>query len=162
MINLEKSSLNLYKKLNLIRTQISIKKTGNNNFGKYKYYEIDEIYAQAKVLFAEYGIFTKFDLIFDPVEIGEEEITLEKGTKKKKKVGIYRATLTIINSDNPHEYFTMKLDSPLNETPGCSPAQQVGSNNTYQLKYLYLDLLMIDDGASDPDSKNNFTQNKRN
>ena len=125
-------TLNLFTKLSIIRKEITVKKTGFNKFGNYKYYEIDEIYRQAKELFHTYNVFTTFSLVFE-------------GDIKQ-----YRAVLMVINGDNPGETFTMSIDSPLNELKG-SASQQVGSNNTYQSKYLYMDLLMLDDGKNDPD-----------
>ena len=134
--------MNLYQKLALIRDQISVKKTGFNKFGNYEYYEIDAIYSSAKKLFLEHGIFTTFSLN----NIGDESKYL-------------RATLTVINVDNPDEKFEMTLDSSKHYSkdksgqPSGSPCQWVGANNTYQSKYLYMDLLMLDDGSDDPDMK---------
>lgn len=183
--------MNLFQKLAEIRKSISVKKTGYNSFGKYNYYEIDEIYSQAKKLFAEYQIFTAFSLEYEPLDRGttdyhtkyfragsiqevtknwkeaDDETVKEKlGTSKSEKmsvdiptrethsvdhkVGIYKATLLVMNAEEPNEHFTMRIDSPLNSLKG-SESQQVGSNNTYQSKYLYMDLLMLDDGATDPD-----------
>lgn len=124
--------LNLFQKLTEIREKISVKKTGFNAFGKYNYYEIDEIYRQSKKLFLEYSIFTQFSLLFEPT------------------INQYRATLIVIDADSPDDKFCMSIDSPLNVLKG-SASQQVGSNNTYQSKYLYMDLLMLDDGKHDPD-----------
>lgn len=134
--------INLYQKLSLIRDQISVKKTGFNKFGNYSYYEIDEIYKAAKKLFLKHGIFTTFSLN----NVGDENKHL-------------RAILKVINVDNPEEHFDMTLDSgkhyskDKNGQPSGSPCQWVGANNTYQSKYLYMDLLMLDDGSDDPDMK---------
>lgn len=193
--------LNLYQKLAEIRQKISVKKTGFNNFGKYNYYEIDEIYKQTKKLFLEYSIFTKFSLEYEPVSLGsienddhffdaanhsvvwkkckvpDSDKALEGSTESKtehtnydqplsqthsrqEKVGIYKATLTVINADKPEEQFDMRIDSPLNEMK-ASASQMVGSNNTYQSKYLYMDLLMLDDGASDPDKTETHGKEKK-
>lgn len=129
--------LNLYQKMAQIRQVISVSKTGFNAHGNYNYFEIDQIYKGCKELFCTYNIFTTFNLIFDP------------------EVNQYRATLTVIDADNPDQQFTMSIDSPLNQLRGAASASQcVGSNNTYQAKYLYMDLLMLDDGSSDPDKTN--------
>lgn len=134
-------NLNLYQKLAEIRQKISVRKTGFNKFGNYNYYEIDAIYGEAKKLFNDYGIFTTFNLIYD------------------ETAQVYRATLMVIDADKPDISFSMCIDSPLNQLKG-SASQQVGSNNTYQSKYLYMDLLMLDDGATDPDKTETHGRDK--
>lgn len=133
---------NLYQKLAEIRVKISVKKKGHNNFGKYDYYQIEDIYASAKELFKEYNIFTMFSLNYD-------EVTTH-----------YRAVLTVVDADNPESHFMMSIDSPLNDLKSGTASQKIGSNNTYQSKYLYMDLLMLDDGSEDPDMKNKHGASK--
>jgi hypothetical protein len=127
--------LNLYKKLSMIRAEINVSKTGFNSYGKYKYYEIDIIYTEAKNLFMKYGVFTTFSLEYS------------------KENEMYLGVLKVYDCDSDCVIST-RIDSPTNEMKGSSACQQVGSNVTYQCKYLYMSLLMLDDGANDPDFKN--------
>lgn len=135
----EQIKLNLYQKLAKIRSEISIKKTGSAS--KYDYYQIDEIYAQAKKLFGKHNIFTMNRLIF----IGE--------------YNIYRAILTVIDADFPDEQIEFMMDSPMNQGHGTSACQNIGANNTYQFKYCWMNLLLTDDGAHDPDAKKSESNN---
>lgn len=134
---------NLYQKLAEIRKNISVKKKGHNSFGNYDYYQIDDIYAEAKKLFYDYNIFTIFSLTYN----GE--------------TNHYRAILVIIDGDSPESKFSMVIDSPLNDLKSGTASQKIGSNNTYQSKYLYMDLLMLDDGSADPDLKNKHETNPK-
>ena len=132
------TSLSLEKKLARVRNEIGMKKTGYNSYGKYSYYEINQIYSEIKPLFAKHGIFTKPSMEF--VEVANQLVV--------------RTTLEVINTDNADDRFTLTMDSLLSNMKGASAPQNAGANNTYQLKYLYLDLLMLDDGLSDPDKVN--------
>ena len=133
--------MNLYRKLAKIRAETTVSKTGFNKFGKYHYYEIDNIYTEAKKLFDKYGIFTTF--------------TLEYSNETSMYLGI----LDVYDCDSS-ETIKTRIDSPTNEMKGASACQQVGSNVTYQCKYLYMSLLMLDDGANDPDFKNTHNKEK--
>ena len=133
--------LNLYSKLSKIRVEINVSKTGFNKFGKYNYYEIDNIYKQAKTLFMKYGIFTTFSLEYS------------------KENGMHLGILNIYDCDSD-KVITTRIDSPTNLMKGSSPCQQVGANVTYQCKYLYMSLLMLDDGANDPDFNNKHEDTK--
>lgn len=135
------NKMSLYTKLALARSEIDVKKNGKNTFSHYDYYKIDDIYYEAKRVFAKYEIATFNELQFI------------------KEISMYRATLHVINGDSPEERFFQILDAPLNiiknkegkET--LMECQKVGTNNTYMFKYLWMNLLMVDDGVDDPDSK---------
>jgi len=132
----DKPKLNLYQKLSLIRSVISVKKTGDAKI--YKYYEIDEICNKAKQLFNEHGVFTFFSLLYNP------------------ETSLYRGSLTVVDADDPQTMFILAIDSPLHEgRNNPSPCQLVGSNKTYQSRYLMMELLMLDDGRDDPDIPSN-------
>lgn len=120
------------------RTQIGIKKTGTNAFGKYGYYQIDVIYSEAKAVFKELGIMTV-----------ERVDVLEIAGKIYQKF-----FLDVINVEDMSDKITFEAITEPNAMKGAQAAQEAGSTITYMSKYLYGLALMIDDGKSDPDMNN--------
>lgn len=128
---------NLIKKVAEARSIISIGKTGTNKFANFNYYQIDEIYAQAKEVFKDLGIVT----IVSSDYLGDSTI---------------KFTLDVMSDDSDGE-LSYSVITKLNEgMKGAQPAQEAGATITYATKYLYGLLLMIDDGKSDPDKNNDF------
>lgn len=128
---------NLIKKVAEARSIISIGKTGTNKFANFNYYQIDEIYAQAKEVFKDLGIVT----IVSSDYLGDSTI---------------KFTLDIMSDDSDGK-LSYSVITKLNEgMKGAQPAQEAGATITYATKYLYGLLLMIDDGKSDPDKNNDF------
>ena len=128
---------NLIKKVAEARSIISIGKTGTNKFANFNYYQIDEIYAQAKEVFKDLGIVT----IVSSDYLGDSTI---------------KFTLDVMSDDSDGK-LSYSVITKLNEgMKGAQPAQEAGATITYATKYLYGLLLMIDDGKSDPDKNNDF------
>lgn len=128
---------NLIKKVAEARSIISIGKTGINKFANFNYYQIDEIYAQAKEVFKDLGIVT----IVSSDYLGDSTI---------------KFTLDVMSDDSDGK-LSYSVITKLNEgMKGAQPAQEAGATITYATKYLYGLLLMIDDGKSDPDKNNDF------
>ena len=128
---------NLIKKVAEARSIISIGKTGTNKFANFNYYQIDEIYAQAKEVFKDLGIVT----IVSSDYLGDSTI---------------KFTLDVMSDDGDGK-LSYSVITKLNEgMKGAQPAQEAGATITYATKYLYGLLLMIDDGKSDPDKNNDF------
>jgi len=136
--------LNIWQKLALVRAEASVKKTGQNEKSGYFYFELPAIYAEAKKLFAKYSLASLFKM--------------ERVAENR-----YKGTLKIINAENPEEFFELTLETEgLEEIyftdrktgekkKPMSPPQETGAVMTYLRKYLYADVLMLDDGAADPD-----------
>lgn len=128
---------NLIKKVAEARSIISVGKTGTNKFANFNYYQIDEIYAQAKEVFKDLGIVT----IVSSDYLGDSTI---------------KFTLDVMSDDSDGK-LSYSVITKLNEgMKGAQPAQEAGATITYATKYLYGLLLMIDDGKSDPDKNNDF------
>ena len=125
--------MTIHQKLSKIRSAIVVKKTGYNKYGKYPYYELESVLAAVKPLFKEHALFPTFNLVY--------------------KDGVYMGILKIIDIPTG-DCHTIQIDSPLNVMSAATPAQQAGANATYQQKYCYCSLLMLDDGATDPDKTN--------
>ena len=164
-------SKNLRAKLALVRTQLSITKDGVNKFGGYNYYQIDDIYAKAKTLFQDNGIFTSFN----QEHVGEGTITTKAVMNRdgsivsdKNGEGVYetvslpliKSILTVYDTESDEEIVFSNI-SNMNDSKGTQPAQNAGANVTYQSKYNYLTLLLLDDGADDPDKNNEHGKQKK-
>ncbi|MGL5803167.1 MAG: ERF family protein [Cetobacterium sp.] len=125
-------------KLAEARTLVGIKKTGTNAFAKYSYYQIDEIYSEAKGVFKDLGI-----------------MTVERVEPMALEGKIYlKFFLDVINTDDMSDKITFETITEPNGMKGAQAAQEAGSTITYMSKYLYGLALMIDDGKSDPDATN--------
>ena len=107
--------MNIYQKLQKCRVELqstSLKKTGNNKFAGYTYYELGDFLPTINKLMMDNGL----------TSIVSFTTT---------------ATLTIINADNPEEFVI--FESPLADAQlkGCHPIQNLGAAQTYLRRYLY-------------------------
>lgn len=121
------SNLNIYQKINLARQMFlnsNVKKSGVNRFAKFKYFELEDIVPPATQIGNEIGLVTLFS--FNDV-----------------------ACLTVVNTDKPDEkevfispirplsIISAEGKNKMNELQG------LGSEQTYQRRYLYMMYLDI-------------------
>ena len=99
--------------------QRNVKKTGKNTFSKYDYFELDDIVPPKTEIFNDLHL-------CDIVTFDDE-----------------RATLTLVNIDNPEE--TLTFTSPMRDLDlkGANAVQMLGGVETYQRRYLYMAVLDI-------------------
>ncbi|MGL5711626.1 MAG: ERF family protein [Paraclostridium sp.] len=135
---MERTVKTIGQRLAEARTMVGIKKTGTNAFAKYSYYQIDEIYSEAKGVFKDLGI-----------------MTVERVEPMALEGKIYlKFLLDVINTDDMSDKITFETITEPNAMKGAQACQEAGSTITYMSKYLYGLALMIDDGKSDPDATN--------
>jgi len=145
--------MNLAEKLAIIREQISIKKNGRNDFGKYDYYQLDDIYSAIKIIFKELGVFTTFNqepcgnTMVSSSAPDKEDVLVERTIS----LPMVKSILTVYDTESTDSFIFSNI-SMMNNGKGMQPAQNAGANVTYQSKYAYSTLLMLDDGALDPDA----------
>lgn len=113
--------MGIYKKIAEARVKfssLSIKKSGNNKFAGYDYFELSDILPSALRICAEVGI--------APV------ISFEEGY----------AVMTVYDTDDDS---TVVIKSPLAEATlkGCHPIQNMGAVETYSRRYLWFSLFEI-------------------
>ena len=100
---------------------MNLKKSGENKFAGFKYYELGDFLPSINKLFNEEGLTSNF--------------SIDNATQE--------ASLTIINTDNIDDrtIFT----SPIADASikGCTPIQSLGGVHTYLKRYLYLNALEI-------------------
>jgi len=105
--------MNVYEKLQHARIKLQnmeLKKSGNNKYAGYVYFELQDFLPQINELLLEYMLFS--------------QITFNKEF----------ATLKIINIEKPEEI--IEFTSPMAEASlkGCHPIQNMGAVETYQIR----------------------------
>ena len=114
----ENKADNIYKKIQAVRCKLQkleVKKTGENKFSNFKYYELADILPHINNLNNEYGLFNIID--FSNPEL---------------------ATLAIINSDNTEEVVTFSTPVEKAILKGAQLIQNLGATQTYLRRYLYM------------------------
>lgn len=114
--------MNIYEKLQEIRTKLAQKKlkmTGKNEFAKYDYFELDDFLTPLNELMREYKI------------TAYPSFTAEL------------ATLTAVNCEKPEERIAVTSPMGTANLKGCHEVQNIGAVETYQRRYLYQALFDI-------------------
>lgn len=108
---------NVYSKLQDLRVELQnlqLKKTGLNKFTKVAYYELKDFLPFCNILMQKYQICAVFNHNKD------------------------NSILTIYNSDFPSESIEFTSENASADVKGATPIQSVGSQQTYQRRYLYM------------------------
>ena len=113
---------NIYQKLMNVRTnfhKLELKKSGHNKFANFKYFELGDFLVPATKLLNEEGLC--------PIVTFDNEA----------------AKMVLVNTDNPSE--TIEFTSPMRdlELKWANSMQSLGGVETYQTRYLYIQLLNI-------------------
>ena len=113
---------NIYQKLMQVRTefhQLELKKSGHNKFANFKYFELGDFLVPATKLLNDNGLC--------PIVTFSNDL----------------AKMVVVNTDNPEEM--IEFTSPMRdlELKGANSMQSLGGIETYQTRYLYIQLLNI-------------------
>lgn len=122
VIKEKKAKKNILEKLQECRIELqkkNLKKTGENKFAGFKYYELADILPTINELFLEHKIFSEFNIEND------------------------NATLVITNIENPEEKIVFRSPTAEANIKGCTPVQSLGGIHTYLKRYLYINALEI-------------------
>lgn len=116
------NSKNIYVKLMEVRTKfhkLELKKSGHNKFANFKYFELGDFLVPATQLLQEENLC--------PIVTFDNEL----------------AKMTLINGENPSEQIV--FTSPMRDLTlkGANDMQSLGGVETYQTRYLYIQLLNI-------------------
>lgn len=109
--------MNIFEKMQIAKLNIlksNLKKSGENKFAGYKYYELADLIPTIIQICNEIKLFTKIS--FDNE----------------------KAVLTIVNIEKPDEM--LEYSSPMKDLQlkGCNEIQALGGVETYQRRYLYM------------------------
>ena len=129
----------VYRKLARARVMLqmrNLKKSGNNKFAGFTYFELADFLPAVNEIFDELGLFAYFR-----IEDAYSEVVSEATGLMIENPSC--AYLRICNIDKPGEEIT--FSSPIADagTKGASPIQQLGSVHTYMRRYLYMEALEI-------------------
>ena len=113
---------NIYQKLMQVRIEfhrLELKKSGHNKFANFKYFEMGDFLVPATKLLNDNGLC--------PIVTFNNEV----------------AKMVVVNTDNPSEI--IEFTSPMRdlELKGANSMQSLGGVETYQTRYLYIQLLNI-------------------
>ena len=133
----EIKKMNIYEKMQKVKTLLSdseLKKTGENEYSKFEYYELADILPAIITFCEEYRLFTHVNFV---KEYNTKTITTEENqVQEKVKVG-ESAILTIINIDKPEEKIEYSSDVKDLELKAANAIQNYGGIQTYSRRYLY-------------------------
>lgn len=111
----------IFEKLQKARIELQnkkLKKSGENSYSHFKYYELADFLPQVNQIFYDLKLSSNFSIV-------------EK-----------QASLTVTDwEDNTKEVFTSPIEDL--ELKGCSKIQALGGVHTYMKRYLYLNALEI-------------------
>ena len=111
----------IFEKLQKARIELQnkkLKKSGENSYSHFKYYELADFLPQVNQIFFDLKLSSNFSIV-------------EK-----------QASLTVTDwEDNTKEVFTSPIEEL--ELKGCSKIQALGGVHTYMKRYLYLNALEI-------------------
>lgn len=116
------ASYNIYTKLQKLRKdfhQADLKKTGENKYAGFKYFELKDFLPTAVNLLEKYNMTTIMT-------------TNSEGAK-----------LVLINCDRPEETIEFSIPDSECKLKGCTDIQSLGGKITYQKRYLYVNLLDV-------------------
>ncbi len=139
----EIKKMNIYEKMQKIKKLLSdseLKKTGENEYSKFEYYELADILPAIITFCEEYRLFTHVNFV---KEYSTKIITTEGNqVQEKVKVG-ESAILTVINIDNPKEKLEYSSDIKDLELKAANAIQNYGGIQTYSRRYLYMNAFDI-------------------
>lgn len=134
--------MNIYEKMQKAKVELQkkdLKKTGENKFSNYKYYELGDFMPAINEICEKLGLFTQVN--FEPEF----------------------ATLTIINTEKTDEKLEYMSEMVKTTLKGCNEIQALGGVQTYQRRYLYMNAFEISENdyyIDGQENKENHTENK--
>lgn len=130
--------MNIYEKMQKAKVELQkkdLKKTGENKFSNYKYYELGDFIPAINEICEKIGLFTQVN--FEPEF----------------------AILTIINTEKTDERLEYMSQMVKTTLKGCNEIQALGGIQTYQRRYLYMNAFEISENDYYVDGQDN-TENK--
>ena len=130
--------MNLYEKLSLIQTQMSVPKKHHNDFGDFWYRSCEDILDAFKPIGAEHQVVL---MITDKIE-------------EKNGDNYVTATAKLINLEKPEEFIEASASAREDKAKGKMDASQMtGSASSYARKYALNGLFLLDDNKDPDDMK---------
>lgn len=148
---------NLYAKLNVVRLELSkeMNKSGKNNYSKYDYFQLKDFMPKAIELCNEVGLFTKFWIAKEKVDMPTKRSTQYLTNADGEKIGetiseeenftyVEKAYLKVIDVENGDEELFEKETANVN-LQAAQAIQNLGGKSTYMKRYMYMDVFEINE-----------------
>lgn len=152
------TKVNLKSKINEIRYELSKKmnKSGKNDYSKYDYFQLKDFMPQALEMFNDKGIYTEFYISKDKYDLPgkttisktfNEDGTIATETEVKEENFEYKefAHLVAINLDDEDDVIELTKETADVRLQAAQPIQNLGGKTTYMKRYMYMDLLEINE-----------------
>ena len=150
--------VNLKSKINEIRYELSKKmnKSGKNDYSNYNYFQLKDFMPQALEMFNDKGIYTEFWISKDKYDLPgkttvtrtfKEDGTIATETEVKEENWEYKefAHLLAVNLDNEDDTIELTKETADVRLQASQPIQNLGGKSTYMKRYMYMDLLEINE-----------------
>ena len=147
---------NIYAKLNTVRAELSkdLQKSGKNSYSKYDYFQLKDFMPQAIKLCEQYGLFTKFwidkEKLELPAKITNTQTFNEAGqaviteVKEENFTYVEYAYLLVIDTES-EDIIEFKKETRECQVQAAQPIQNLGSKSTYMKRYMYIDVFEINE-----------------
>lgn len=167
-----KEEIELLKKINILRKEVkdTLKKSGENSYAHFKYFQLDDFLPQIIDKCAEkQELFINFNIDKEKVELPKTYTTTPTADNQiittQEDNFEYReyAYITIIDLTSGVSK-VYKKETKEATVSGATAIQNLGAKSTYMKRYLYMDLLELaeDDQVDASDNRNNSTVPKAN
>ena len=148
---------NLYAKLNVVRVELSksLEKSGKNNYSKYDYFQLKDFMPQALALCNEQGLFTKFWIDKEKIELPSKKVTQYLNGENQSEIVTeennfqyveYAYVLVVDVESGAEELF--KKETREVTLQASQPIQNLGGKTTYMKRYMYMDVFEINENDS--------------
>ena len=148
---------NLYAKLNAVRVELSkiLEKSGKNSYSKYDYFQLKDFMPQALALCNEQGLFTKFWIDKEKIELPSKKVTQylngenqgEIVTEENNFQYVEYAYVLVVDVESGAEELFKKETREVT-LQASQPIQNLGGKSTYMKRYMYMDVFEITENDS--------------
>ena len=151
-------NLSLKAKISIIREELSkqMNKSGKNDYSHYDYFQLKDFMPQALALFNQHGVYTEFWIGRDRYAMpGKTTITRvlnedgtiasEVETKEENWNWMEFAHLLVVNLENEEDTIELTKETANVQLQASQPIQNLGGKTTYMKRYMYMDLLEINE-----------------
>lgn len=125
--------MNIYEKIQKVKYELStreLKKSGENKFSGFKYYELGDFMPSVVELCDKYGLCTKIDFNDNEASLWIIDTSIDNAIK---------------TNDGRIDFMAIKYSSPMRELElkGANAIQTLGGIQTYLRRYLYMNAFDI-------------------
>lgn len=150
--------ISLKSKINEIRYELSkeMSKSGKNDYSHYDYFQLKDFMPKALELFNDKGVYTEFSITRDkyemPGKITKNYVVDDSG--ENKLLSTYEeqnwewkefAHLLVVNLDDEDDTIELTKETANVNLQAAQPIQNLGGKSTYMKRYMYMDLLEINE-----------------